>query len=142
MRKNTVIAIIITALALLLIGRASLNTYAAESTGVRETEAEFTLPTSETRLVIDPVRVEVVTGIALEYNSEREVIDGVLVQSNWTDIDPVYNYIAYDRETIVPGDVVMSVLFYNPEGNAEDDIIERVDWVIDHYDATEIIDYD
>lgn len=142
MKKNIILVVVAIIAALLLVGRASLHTYAAESTGVMETEAEFVLPTSEERLVIDPVRVEVVTGIALEFNPEREVIDGVLIQSNWTDIDPQYNYIAYDRETIVPGDVVMSVLFYNPEGNAEDDIIERVDWVIDHYSTEEIIDYD
>lgn len=44
-----------------------------------------------------------------------------------------YNYISYSSvEDVREGDVVLTLFIYNPGNDYEDDIIDRIDYVIDH----------
>lgn len=58
--------------------------------------------------------------------------NGELINSN------LYNYISYkdvrdysSNKKVKKGDVVLTYLFYNPENNYCDDIMERIDFIID-----------
>lgn len=67
--------------------------------------------------------IEEVYGVVLDSEGNGEIMNAS---------DPDYNYINYsDVAGAKTGDVILTVLIYNPETNYEDDILYRYDYIID-----------
>lgn len=60
-----------------------------------------------------------------------EVIQGTVLDSDGNGIDSCGNYIHYDMDKFSIGDKVQSIFVYNPDSNAIDDILYRVDTLIE-----------
>lgn len=73
------------------------------------------------RTELNHVVIEKIIGVCLDSEG-----NGQILNTRNTD----FNYIHYGND-IQPGDVVMSLLTYNPDTNYDDDIISREDFVID-----------
>ena len=72
----------------------------------------------------DALIIEKVIGVVIDENGNGEVLNPV---------DPDFNYISYASVSgVTTGDVVMTLFVYNPATDAVDDIIDRVDFIIDH----------
>lgn len=65
--------------------------------------------------------VERCIGICLNNSGDGMLFNG----------DDYYNYINYSGvEYVTAGDIIITYLFYNPDTNYKDDIIQRSDWII------------
>lgn len=69
----------------------------------------------------DFVIIEKIIGVCLDSEGNGQILNTRNTE---------FNYIHYGND-IQPGDVVMSLLTYNPDTNYDDDIISREDFVID-----------
>ena len=60
---------------------------------------------------------------------ENDNLDGKIINC----IDEQHNYITYKRvENVKKNDIVLTYFIYNPLTNVEDDILTRIDYVIDY----------
>ena len=75
----------------------------------------------ESRTELDHVVIEKVIGVCLDAEGNGQILNTR---------NSEFNYIHYGND-IQPGDVVMTLLTYNPDTNYDDDIISREDFVID-----------
>lgn len=67
--------------------------------------------------------IERAIGTCLNENGDGKVLNPY---------DEEYDYISYRRvKGVKAGDVIVTYMIYNPENNAEDDIIERFDYIIE-----------
>ena len=60
-----------------------------------------------------------------------EVIRGAVLDSKGNGVNSCGNYVHYDMDKFSIGDKVQSVFVYNPDSNAIDDILYRVDTLIE-----------
>jgi hypothetical protein len=80
-----------------------------------------TMPECDRR-ELDHVVIEKVIGVCLDSEGNGQILNTRNTE---------FNYIYYGNDDIQPGDVVMSLLTYNPDTNYDDDIVSREDFVID-----------
>ena len=59
-----------------------------------------------------------------------EIVSGVMLDDNGNGKDNAGKYIKYDNQEFSKGDKIQSVFIYNPETNANDDILYRIDTLI------------
>lgn len=71
-------------------------------------------------------RIEVLTGIVINEN-----LDGKLIYDTEYEIVPGYDYISYYGVEAKPGDLIQTVLILNGYNDEPDDILVRLDYVID-----------
>ena len=133
--KNRIIKTIITLLtSALLLGCNTLE--------VNKTESELTAQTI--RNGIDFGNVEIyhstskeefdrLTPILENRNGKIiiEVIDGTVLDDNGNGMDIAGKYIKYDSDRFSKGDKVQTVFIYNPKTNAFDDVLYRIDSLIE-----------
>lgn len=60
-----------------------------------------------------------------------EVIDGTVLDDNGNGMDIAGKYIKYDSDRFSKGDKVQTVFIYNPKTNAFDDVLYRIDSLIE-----------
>lgn len=60
-----------------------------------------------------------------------EIIDGIVLDDSGNGKDVMGDYIRYDTDRFSKGDRVQSVFVYNPLNNAIDDIVYRIDTLIE-----------
>lgn len=60
-----------------------------------------------------------------------EVIDGTILDDNGNGMDIAGKYIKYDSDRFSKGDKVQTVFIYNPKTNAFDDVLYRIDSLIE-----------
>lgn len=80
-----------------------------------------TMPECDRR-ELDHVVIEKIIGVCLDSEGNGQILNTRNTE---------FNYIYYGNDDIQPGDVVMSLLTYNPDTNYDDDIVSREDFVID-----------
>ena len=133
--KNRIIKTIITLLtSALLLGCNTLE--------VNKTESDVTAQT--TRNDIDFGNIEIyhstskeefdrLTPILENRNGKIiiEVIDGTVLDDNGNGMDIAGKYIKYDSDRFSKGDKVQTVFIYNPKTNAFDDVLYRIDSLIE-----------
>lgn len=67
--------------------------------------------------------IEKVVGLCLDSEGNGRILNPE---------NPDYDYISYRNfNGVMEGDVVMSLLIYNPDNGYEDDVIDRLDFIID-----------
>ena len=59
-----------------------------------------------------------------------EIVSGVMLDDNGNGKDNAGKYIKYDNQEFSKGDKIQSVFIYNPETNANDNILYRIDTLI------------
>ena len=59
-----------------------------------------------------------------------EIINGIMLDDNGNGKDTAGKYIKYDNQEFSKGDKIQSIFIYNPETNANDDILYRIDTLI------------
>lgn len=74
------------------------------------------------RRELDHVVIEKVIGVCLDSEGNGQILNTRNTE---------FNYIYYGNDDIQHGDVVMTLLTYNPDTNYDDDIVSREDFVID-----------
>lgn len=60
-----------------------------------------------------------------------EIIEGTVLDDNGNGTDIVGKYIKYDSDRFTKGDKVQTVYIYNPDSNAFDDVLYRMDSLIE-----------
>lgn len=60
-----------------------------------------------------------------------EVIDGTVLDDNGNGTDIIGKYIKYDSDRFTKGAKVQTVYIYNPDSNAFDDVLYRMDSLIE-----------
>lgn len=60
-----------------------------------------------------------------------EVIDGTVLDDNGNGTDIAGKYIKYDSDRFSKGDKVQTVFIYNPKTNSFDDVLYRIDSLIE-----------
>ncbi len=84
---------------------------------------DLTLEILTTRAERHEIIIEKIIGVCLDDKGNGQILNA------W---DDDYDYISYaSAPDIREGDVVMTLLTYNPDTNWDDDVIERCDFVID-----------
>lgn len=84
---------------------------------------DLTLEILTTRAERHEIIIEKIIGVCLDDEGNGQILNA------W---DDDHDYISYaSAPDIREGDVVMTLLTYNPDTNWDDDVIERCDFVID-----------
>lgn len=116
----------IVALMIMVTTAASAATVSAASTELNVVTYESCDLTTEilcTRAERHEIIIEKIVGVCLDDEGNGQILNA------W---DDDYDYISYaSAPDIREGDVVMTLLTYNPDTNWDDDVIERCDFVID-----------
>lgn len=133
--KNRIIKTIITLLtSTLLLGCNTLE--------VNKTESEQTAQTIRNHIDFGNVEIyhstskeefDRLTPILENRNGKIiiEVIDGTVLDDNGNGTDIAGKYIKYDSDRFSKGDKVQTVFIYNPKTNSFDDVLYRIDSLIE-----------
>lgn len=133
--KNRIIKTIITLLtSTLLLGCNSLEVNKAESEQTAQTiRNDIDFGNVEIYHSTSKEEFDRLTPILENRNGKIiiEVIDGTILDDNGNGMDIAGKYIKYDSDRFSKGDKVQTVFIYNPKTNAFDDVLYRIDSLIE-----------